>query len=74
MVLHFPLRIIFLPLMRVVVDIDGKQDAPGKHVYQSLVIGEPGPYVPFPSHSFLSRLGPQVYILLLDCRYVSLIS
>ncbi|KAF9533418.1 hypothetical protein CPB83DRAFT_845226 [Crepidotus variabilis] len=50
------------------VEIDGASDAPGKHVYQSLVLGDPGPYVRFPSHSFLSRLGPQVYMLLLDCR------
>ncbi|KAF8803514.1 hypothetical protein BYT27DRAFT_7225881 [Phlegmacium glaucopus] len=50
------------------VEIDGVQDLPGKHVFQSLIIGEPGPYVRYPSHSFLPRLGPQVYILLLDCR------
>ena len=46
------------------------QDFPGKHVYHSLIIGEPGPYVRYPSHSFLPRLGPQVYMLLLDCRCV----
>lgn len=69
MVYPFPLRVMFLPLIRPVVDIDGTQDAPGKHIYQSLIIGEPGPYVRLPSHSFLARLGPQVYIILLDCRY-----
>lgn len=53
-----------------VVEVDGVQDFPGKHVYQSLIIGEPGPYVRYPSHSFLPRLGPQVYMLLLDCRCV----
>ncbi len=52
------------------VEVDGVQDAPGRHAFRSLVIGEPGPYVRFPSHSFLSRLGPQVYILMLDCRCV----
>ena len=51
-----------------VVEVDGVQDIPGKHVYHSLIIGEPGPYVRYPSHSFLPRLGPQVYMLLLDCR------
>ncbi|KAF8968403.1 hypothetical protein BDZ97DRAFT_1655223 [Flammula alnicola] len=50
------------------VDVDGIQDAPGKHVYQSLIIGQPGPYIKLPSHSFLPRLGPKVYMLLLDCR------
>ncbi|KAF9484877.1 hypothetical protein BDN70DRAFT_871851, partial [Pholiota conissans] len=50
------------------VEVDGLSDAPGKHIYKSLILGEPGPYVRFPSHSFLSRLGPKVYILLLDCR------
>ncbi|KIM49433.1 hypothetical protein M413DRAFT_438618 [Hebeloma cylindrosporum] len=50
------------------VEVDGLQDAPGKHVYQSLILGEPGPYVRFPSHSFLPRLGPKVYMLMLDCR------
>lgn len=50
------------------VEVDEVQDFPGKHVYHSLIIGEPGPYVRCPSHSFLPRLGPQVYMLLLDCR------
>ncbi|KJA20267.1 hypothetical protein HYPSUDRAFT_68674 [Hypholoma sublateritium FD-334 SS-4] len=50
------------------VEVDGVQDAPGQHAFRSLIIGEPGPYVRFPSHSFLSRLGPRVYILMLDCR------
>ncbi|KAF8162955.1 hypothetical protein B0H34DRAFT_301294 [Crassisporium funariophilum] len=50
------------------VELDGVSDQPGKHVFQSLIIGEPGPYVRYPSHSFLPRLGPQVYMLLLDCR------
>jgi len=48
--------------------VDGVDDRPGRHLYKSLIIGADGPYVPFPSHSFLSYFGPQVYILLLDCR------
>lgn len=53
------------------VDIDGVDDRPGKHLNRSLIIGASnGPYVPFPSHSFLGYMGPQTYILLLDCRYV----
>ncbi|KAJ7940795.1 hypothetical protein B0H13DRAFT_1939963 [Mycena leptocephala] len=51
------------------VDIDGVDDRPGKHLNRSLIIGASnGPYVPFPSHSFLGYMGPQTYILLLDCR------
>lgn len=58
-------------LIKVVylVDVDGRDDQPGLHAFKSLIIGGQGPYVPFPSHSFLSYLGPKCYILLLDCRY-----
>ncbi|KAJ2936438.1 hypothetical protein H1R20_g654, partial [Candolleomyces eurysporus] len=48
--------------------IDGLVDAPGKHVYQSLILGKEGPFIPYPSHSSLSRLGPKEWILMLDCR------
>ncbi|KAH9926121.1 uncharacterized protein B0H18DRAFT_1085075 [Fomitopsis serialis] len=48
------------------VDIDGRDDR--RHPFQSLIIGADGPYIPFPSHSFLTYLGPQVWMLLLDCR------
>ncbi|KAF7304654.1 C-CAP/cofactor C-like domain-containing protein [Mycena kentingensis (nom. inval.)] len=50
------------------VEVDGVDDRPGKHSNRSIIIGSPGPYIPFSSHSFLSYLGPQTYILLLDCR------
>ncbi|KAJ7738523.1 hypothetical protein DFH07DRAFT_84470 [Mycena maculata] len=50
------------------VDIDGLDDRPGKHSNRSLILGVNGPYIPFPSHSFLGYMGPQTYILLLDCR------
>ncbi|KAJ7046626.1 hypothetical protein C8F04DRAFT_1307530, partial [Mycena alexandri] len=50
------------------VEVDGIDDRPGKHLNRSLIIGSPGPYVPFPSHSFLGYMGPQTYILMLDCR------
>ncbi|KIK59848.1 hypothetical protein GYMLUDRAFT_74300 [Collybiopsis luxurians FD-317 M1] len=48
------------------VDIDGTDDK--NHVNKSIIVGGPGPYVGFPSHSFLGCLGPQISILLLDCR------
>ncbi|KAH8833526.1 hypothetical protein DL96DRAFT_1456583 [Flagelloscypha sp. PMI_526] len=47
-------------------EVDGVDDM--KHSTPSLIIGGDGPYVPFPSHSFLAYLGPKTRILLLDCR------
>lgn len=52
------------------VEVDGTDDRPGMHSNRSIILGQPGPYIPFPSHSFLSYLGPNSYILLLDCRYI----
>ncbi|KZV99091.1 hypothetical protein EXIGLDRAFT_712467 [Exidia glandulosa HHB12029] len=52
----------------IVADIDGINPAPGSHLFKSTVIGGMGPYVPFPSHSVLSQLGPNLAMLLLDCR------
>lgn len=37
-------------------------------VHSSLLLGGMGPYIPFRTHSFLTYLGPQVSMLLLDCR------
>lgn len=48
------------------VEVDGRDAA--RHPFKSVVIGGDGPFVPYPSHSFVSYLGPQVYMLLLDCR------
>ncbi|GLB35393.1 hypothetical protein LshimejAT787_0209580 [Lyophyllum shimeji] len=48
--------------------LDGLSDEPGRHVSKSVIIGDEGPYVRSRSHSFLAYLGPQSYILLLDCR------
>lgn len=50
------------------IEVDGVDDRPGMHSNKSVIIGQQGPYIPFPSHSFLSYLGPNCYILLLDCR------
>jgi hypothetical protein len=36
----------------------------------SLVIGGPGAYIPYPSHSFLTDMGPDQWMLMLDCRSV----
>ncbi|THH33013.1 hypothetical protein EUX98_g1210 [Antrodiella citrinella] len=47
-------------------DKDGIDDR--RHPFKSTVIGGQGAFVPYPSHSFLSYLGPQAYILMLDCR------
>ena len=54
--------------LRILADVDGLSDAPGKHVYQSLILGEVGPYIKVPSHSFLVNMGPQTALLMLDCR------
>ncbi|KAG0705021.1 hypothetical protein DFH29DRAFT_908455 [Suillus ampliporus] len=47
---------------------DGLDDTTGKHMFKSIIFGAQGPYVGLPSHSFLSYLGPDVQILMLDCR------
>ena len=44
------------------------------HPFKSIILGGQGPFVPFPSHSFLSYMGPKVYMLMLDCRYVDSMS
>ncbi|KAH6919031.1 plasma membrane protein [Coprinopsis sp. MPI-PUGE-AT-0042] len=50
-------------------EVDGVSDVPNKHFYKSMIIGpDPGPFIPFPSHSTLSRIGPKEWILMLDCR------
>ncbi|KDQ59418.1 hypothetical protein JAAARDRAFT_77553 [Jaapia argillacea MUCL 33604] len=49
-------------------EVDGTNDDPGCHSNKSLIIGVPGPYIPFPSHSFLTYMGPTVWLLMLDCR------
>lgn len=53
-----------------IVDVDGLDDSPGRHTFKSTIMGQRGPYIPYPSHSALSYLGPNCYMLLLDCRCV----
>ena len=50
------------------VTVDGLNDR--SHVFKSVIIGGPGSYVPFPSHSFLTPIGPTAWVLMLDCRCV----
>lgn len=38
------------------------------HSSKSLIIGGPGAFIPYPNHSFLSCLGPKMYILMIDWR------
>ena len=54
--------------MFIIDDIDGTSPHPNSHPSKCCIIGGEGAWVPQPSHSFLSYLGPKVYILLLDCR------
>ncbi|TFY74486.1 hypothetical protein EWM64_g9525 [Hericium alpestre] len=49
-------------------ELDGTSDERGAHVNRSIIIGATGPYIPSPSHSFLSYLGPTSWMLMLDCR------
>jgi len=49
-------------------EIDGTNPTPGTHRIKSMIIGEPGAWIPFPSHSLLVYLGPKVTMLALDCR------
>ena len=51
------------------VELDGIDDSPGRHPFACTIVGGPGPWVQFPSHTVLSYLGPQHYILMLDCRW-----
>ncbi|KAF8447483.1 hypothetical protein L210DRAFT_849761 [Boletus edulis BED1] len=48
--------------------IDGLDDRRGAHPFKSLILGVQGPYVGLPSHSCLSYMGPNIRILMLDCR------
>jgi len=42
--------------------------SPTSESIRSLVLGGPGAYIPYPSHSFLTYLGPKVHLLMIDCR------
>lgn len=48
--------------------VDGTNPTPGTHPVKSMIIGEHGAWIPFPSHSLLVYLGPKVTMLALDCR------
>ncbi|KAI0317869.1 hypothetical protein OF83DRAFT_1083328 [Amylostereum chailletii] len=49
-------------------EVDGLDDRYGAHWSKSTIIGSQGPFIPFPSHSLLTYLGPTSSMLLLDCR------
>lgn len=49
-------------------DIDGLDDAPGKHSNKSIIIGGQAAYVQYPHMSFLPYFGPKQYLLAIDCR------
>ena len=48
--------------------VDGTNPQVNTHVVKSMIIGGPGAWIPFPSHSLLVYLGPKVLMLALDCR------
>ncbi|KDQ06742.1 hypothetical protein BOTBODRAFT_39397 [Botryobasidium botryosum FD-172 SS1] len=49
-------------------EVDGTNHHRGAHTFKSMLIGGDGPWIPQPTHSVLTYLGPHVYMLLLDCR------
>jgi hypothetical protein len=52
----------------MLANVDGLDDRQGAHPFKSLILGARGPYVGLPSHSYLAYMGPNVRILMLDCR------
>lgn len=54
----------------IVTAVDGVDPKPRVHTFQSTIIGGEGAYIPFPSHSILTYMGPKVWMLMLDCRYL----
>ncbi|QRV86604.1 transcription factor btf3 [Ceratobasidium sp. AG-Ba] len=52
----------------VVDEVDGINPNPRTHTNKSMIIGGDGPWIPAPSHSLLTYMGPKVWMLLLDCR------
>lgn len=41
---------------------------PNPSIFRSLIIGGPGSFIPYPTHSLLTYMGPKQYMLLIDCR------
>ncbi|CAO1636227.1 unnamed protein product [Parajaminaea phylloscopi] len=58
--------LIFQQFMKM--EVDGKDDTPGKHSNRSIIIAGDGKYVPFPNQSFLAYMGPKQWLLMVDCR------
>ncbi|KAF8491943.1 hypothetical protein JB92DRAFT_2797405 [Gautieria morchelliformis] len=52
----------------IVTEVDGVDRTPHAHTFRSQIIGGDGAYIPFPSHSILTYMGPKVWMLMLDCR------
>ncbi|KAF8522090.1 hypothetical protein BU17DRAFT_45307 [Hysterangium stoloniferum] len=48
--------------------LDGKEHKPYVHTFHSTIIGGDGPWVPYRSHNILTYMGPNVWMLMLDCR------
>lgn len=48
--------------------VDGIDPQSGNHSTRSMLIGGPGAWIPYPSHSLLTYLGPSISMIMLDCR------
>lgn len=58
----------YLLFQNFIVDaVDGTQYGV-EHFNKSIIIGGDGPWIPAPTHSMLVYFGPEVAMLLLDCR------
>jgi hypothetical protein len=51
--------------------VDGTSPNTGAHTFKSTIIGGEGPFIPAPTHSILTYLGPNVWMILIDCRFVT---
>lgn len=56
--------LIFQQFMKI--EVDGTDDK--NHSNKSIIIGEKGPYIPYPNQSFLAYMGPKQWLLMIDCR------
>ena len=56
------------PINQQVDSVDGINPNTGVRNNHSIIIGGPGAWIPYPSHNFLTYMGPNTSMLLLDCR------
>lgn len=62
--------LLFQQFMNDAVDNVSNSDTsnPNPSIFRSLIIGGPGAFIPYPTHSLLIYMGPKQAMLLIDCR------